>query len=122
MTARREFEIQKVLKYVNRRFDVRILLSYVRSLKNFNVYNLDFDSNVTKSKLKKLKRIERSVTNYVRRVVAEFASRFPKTSNRLLIMQHLERLRFYNSYIRDYIRFIDSSNVNSRICSSIVTL
>ena len=86
LTTRCEFKIQKILNYINRKFDVRILLNYVRSLKNFNVYNFDFNNNVTKSKLKKLKRIERNVTNYVRRVVVEFTLRFSKTNNRLLIM------------------------------------
>ena len=122
LTARRESEIQRVLKYVNREFDVRILSNYVRSLKNHNVHDQNFDNDVTKSRLKKLKRIECNVKDFVHRVIAEFESRFSKANNRLLIMQHFDRLRFYNSYIRDYMRFIDFSSVISKICFSVVTL
>ena len=103
LTTRREFEIQKIFKYVNRKFEMRILLNYVRSLKkNLNIHDEFFNNDITKSNLKTLKRIACNVKNFVFRIVHEFDSRLSKTNNHFEIIQNFERLRSYNSYIRHF--------------------
>ena len=116
LTSRRKSRIEKIFKYVNREFDLRILLSYARFLTKQSKAQKSSFSEKLHFDLKLLKRIAWSEKIFVYSIIRDDDNlRTFEKSYEFLSVQRYNELRRYNAYFRQ------KTNVRN-ICSSIVTL